>query len=130
MILGWHETVAGNSRAEHVEAQWGKRDYQNDRNKWKQNGHDSFLVELGKYGLGAADLAANLNWFSKVRITGEGNMELIKGHSKTGDRILLRFEMDTLVLLPYLSASSRQIKRISPHQSSNRTGCCPTSQQR
>ncbi len=97
--LGWHETVAGNSRAEHVEAQWGKRDYQNDRNKWKQNGHDSFLVELGKYGLGAADLAANLNWFSKVQISDEGNMELVKGHSKAGNAVLLRFEMDTLVLL-------------------------------
>ncbi len=97
--LGWHETVAGNSRAEHVDAQWGKRDYQNDRNKWKQNGHDSFLVELGKYGLNASDLAANLNWFSKVQISELGDMTLAEGHSKAGDSVLLRFEMDTLVLL-------------------------------
>ena len=83
--LGWHETVAGNSRAEHVEAQWGKRDYQNDRNKWKQNGHDSFLVELGKYGLNAADMGANLNLFSKVEISEEGDMTLAEGHSKPGN---------------------------------------------
>ncbi len=97
--LGWHETVAGNSRAEHIEAQWGRRDYQSDRNTWKQNGHDSFLVELGKYGLGAADLAANLNWFSKIQINDEGSMALVNGHSNAGNSVLLRFEMDTLVLL-------------------------------
>ena len=28
--------------------------------------HDSFLVEAAKYGLGRRDLAANVNWFSKV----------------------------------------------------------------
>lgn len=97
--LGWHETVAGNSRAEHVDATWGERDYQSDRNEWKQNGHDAFLVELGKYGLGASDLAANLNWFSKVQISETGGMELVMGHSKPGNSVLLRFEMDTLVLL-------------------------------
>lgn len=97
--LGWHDTVAGNSRAEHIEARWGKRDYQNDRNKWKQNGHDSFLVELGKYGLGAADLAANLNLFSKVEISSEGHMSLAKDYSQPGNAVVLRFEMDTLVLL-------------------------------
>ncbi len=97
--LGWHETIAGNSRAEHIEAQWGKRDYQKDRNKWKQNGHDSFLVELGKYGLNAADMAANLNWFSKIQISEEGTMQLVNDHSKAGNSVLLRFEMDTLVLL-------------------------------
>ena len=97
--LGWHETVAGNSRAEHIDALWGKRDYQNDRNKWKQNGHDSFLVELGKYGLGQADLAANVNWFSKVEVSEEGDMALAKGHSQAGNAVILRFEMDTLVLL-------------------------------
>ena len=97
--LGWHDTVAGNSRAEHIEAQWGKRDYQADRNAWKQNGHDSFLVELGKYGLNAADLAANVNLFSKIEISNEGDMALAENHSKPGNSVLLRFEMDTLVLL-------------------------------
>lgn len=97
--VGWHETVSGNSHASHVEEKWGKRDYQQDHNNWKQNGHDAFLVELAKYGLGEADLAANLNWFSKVTVSNEGAMQLDANHSKAGSQVTLRFEMDTLVLL-------------------------------
>lgn len=97
--LGWHETVCGNSHAEHVSKQWGKRDYQNDRNAWHQNGHDAFLVELAKYGLGAADLAANMNWFSKVVVDEQGRMQLARPHSLAGSRVTLRFEMDTLIVL-------------------------------
>jgi len=97
--LGWHETVSGNSHAEHVAAMWGKRDYQNDHNRWMQNGHDAFLVELAKYGLGAADLAANLNWFSKVFVSEEGRMQLDASKNRVGSHVTLRLEMDVLVLL-------------------------------
>lgn len=97
--LGWHETVSGNSHASHIEQQWGKRDYQSDRNDWQQNGHDAFLVELAKYGLTSADMAANLNCFSKVVVDSKGNMSLAEGHSKAGSQLTLRFEMDTLVVL-------------------------------
>jgi urea carboxylase-associated protein 2 len=97
--LGWHETVSGNSQASHVEAQWGARDYQHDQNDWKQNGHDAFLVELTKYGLGVSDLAANINWFSKVAVNNVGAMQLSADHSSAGSQVTLRFEMDTLVLL-------------------------------
>jgi urea carboxylase-associated protein 2 len=97
--LGWHETVTGNANAAHVAARWGARDYQNDRNDWKQNGHDAFLVELAKYGLSAADMAMNINWFSKVTVSDQGALELVSGHSKAGDQVTLRFEMDTLVLM-------------------------------
>tara|TARA_R110002167_G_scaffold184986_5_gene385539 strand:- start:1288 stop:2007 length:720 start_codon:yes stop_codon:yes gene_type:complete len=97
--LGWHETVCGNSHADQVAQRWGSRNYQNDRNAWHQNGHDAFLVELAKYGLGRADLAANLNLFSKVVADADGNLQLDEDHSQPGSRISLRFEMDTLVLL-------------------------------
>jgi len=97
--LGWHETVSGNSQAAHIEARWGERNYQNDSNDWKQNGHDSFLVELTKYGLGKADMAANINWFSKVHVSEKGEMSLDADHSAAGSQVTLRFEMDTLVLL-------------------------------
>ena len=97
--LGWHETVSGNSQAAHITERWGKRDYQNDSNDWLQNGHDSFLVELAKYGLGKADMAANINWFSKVQITDSGEMNLVADHSTAGSQVTLRFEMDALVLL-------------------------------
>lgn len=97
--LGWHETVCGNSHAEQVAERWGRRDYQQDRNRWHQNGYDAFLVELTKYGLGRADMAANVNWFSKVAADAEGNMTLAPDHSAAGSTVSLRFEMDTLVLL-------------------------------
>jgi len=97
--LGWHETVSGNSHASHIETKWGARDYQSDRNAWKQNGYDAFLVELAKYGLGAADLAANVNWFSKVQVNETGNMSLVQAHSQAGQSLTLRFDMDTLVLM-------------------------------
>ena len=97
--LGWHESVCGNSNAAQVAERWGARDYQNARNEWHQNGYDAFLVELAKYGLGRADMAANLNLFSKVATDDEGRMQLIGGHSKAGSQVTLRFEMDTLVLL-------------------------------
>ncbi len=97
--LGWHETVCGNSRAAQVAERWSKRDYQNDRNDWHQNGHDAFLVELAKYGLSREDLAANLNWFSKVSVDEQGDMVLDASHSPAGSQLTLRIEMDTLVVL-------------------------------
>lgn len=95
--FGWHETICGNSHASHV-AKWGQRDYQNQRNEWLQNGFDSFLVELAKYQLTERDMAANLNLFSKVVADKDGNLSLGEG-SKAGDKVTLRFEMDTLVVL-------------------------------
>lgn len=96
--FGWHDSVCGNSHASHIEAQWGSRDYQTDRNDWLQNGNDAFLVELAKYQLKRQDLAANLNLFSEVSADEEGRLSLTR-QSKAGDTITLRFEMDTLVVL-------------------------------
>lgn len=97
--VGWHETVCGNSHAEQVSARWGGRDYQQQRNEWHQNGNDAFLVELAKYGLGRADLAANINWFSKVATDANGELHLVQGQSASGGSVTLRFEIDTLVIL-------------------------------
>lgn len=96
--FGWHETMCGTSHASHVEAAWGKRDYQQDHNKWMQNGFDSFLVELAKYNLNKQDLCSNVNWFSEVSADSEGKLSLTR-QSQAGDEVILRFEMDTLVVL-------------------------------
>ncbi len=95
----WHDTVCGNSTAEIIEARWGKRDYQTDRNQWLQNGYDAFLVELAKYGLGRADMASNINWFSKVVADDNGNISLATKNRAAGNSVTLRFEMDTLVIM-------------------------------
>jgi len=97
--IGWHDTVCGNSTKAGVARKWGGVDYQTARNDWTQNGHDSFLVEGAKYGLGRRDLAANVNWFSKVAVAEDGSMSFDPTNSKAGAHVTLRFEMDTLVLL-------------------------------
>lgn len=96
--VGWHDTVCGNSTRAMVEARWGRNRYQEHRNDWTLNGRDSFLVEAAKYGLGRRDLAANVNWFSKVAVAEDGTMVFDPGASRPGGHVDLRFEMETLVL--------------------------------
>lgn len=96
---GWHETVAGTNTAASIAKRWGKRDYQCDSNDWHQNGYDSFLVELAKYGLGPKDLAANINFFSKTFVGNDGQLQFEHVHGEAGAYVDLRFEMDTLVVL-------------------------------
>lgn len=97
--VGWHETVCGNTTAQMVKDKWGEKSYQDYHNDWNQNGYNSFLVELAKYGLGKKDMAANLNLFSAVSADEQGVLNYVEGNSKAGDSIELRFEMDTLVML-------------------------------
>jgi uncharacterized protein len=94
----WHDTVCGNSTKAQVAEKWGRKSYQEYRNDWTQNGHDSFLVEAAKYGMGRRDLAANVNWFSKVRTEDDGALVFDETHARAGTHVDLRFEMDTLVL--------------------------------
>jgi urea carboxylase-associated protein 2 len=96
---GQHDTVCGTSNAAMVARRWGERDFQTQRNQWLQNGRDAFLVELGKYGLGERDLAANVNWFSSVGVDDEGNLFLRSSAAGEAAMVTLRFEIDTLVVL-------------------------------
>jgi urea carboxylase-associated protein 2 len=96
--FGWHDTVTGNTTKAIVARKWGEKNYQTARNDWQQNGHDSFLVEGAKYGLKRRDLAANVNWFSKVTVVSDGAMSLDTSVGKAGAQVELRFEIDTLVL--------------------------------
>nr|WP_247739709.1 urea amidolyase associated protein UAAP1 [Endozoicomonas sp. G2_2] len=98
--LGWHDAVGGNLHERHlIEKGWQPVSFQAALNDRTQTGHDSFLIELAKYGLGKRDLAANLNLFSKIAADDEGNLSFVPGHCKAGDSVTLRFEMDTLVAL-------------------------------
>jgi uncharacterized protein len=96
--VGWHDTVGGVLSKEKLREKWPERTYQQARNEWTQSGLDSFLVELAKYGLGRKDLAANLNLFSKLAVDEAGDLSFVESNSKAGDRVTLRFEMDTLVI--------------------------------
>jgi urea carboxylase-associated protein 2 len=112
--FGWHDTVCGNTTKASVARKWGVTSYQSHRNDWQQNGHDSFLVEAAKYGLGRRDLAANVNWFSKVVVADDGSLSLDEGAARPGAFVELRFEMDTLVLLhtcPHPLSAARRYPR-------------------
>ena len=97
--FGWHESVCGNSTKALVEKKWGKTSYQTHRNDWQQNGLDSFLVELAKYGMKRRDLSANTNFFSKVTVGDDGTLTFDPSAAKPGTSVELRFELDTLVLM-------------------------------
>lgn len=96
--FGWHETVCGTLNAQQTAARFGVSDYQEARNLRHQNGYDSFLTELAKYGLGHRDMAACLNLFAQVRADDNGTLKLEK-QGAPGASVRLRFAMDTLVIL-------------------------------
>jgi len=97
--VGWHDPIGGSSSRALVESKYGPSSYQKDRNEYHKNGHDSFLVELGKWGLGPRDLVANVNFFSRVDVADDGTMSFAPGNSNAGDFIDLRAEMNVLAIL-------------------------------
>ena len=97
--VGWHDPLGGCSNAAMVNAQYGKGRYQELRNEYYRNGRDSFLVELGKWGLGPRDLVPNLNLFSRVDVAADGAMTLHPGNSPAGSYVELRAEMNVLAIL-------------------------------
>jgi hypothetical protein len=97
--LGWHDPLSGCSNAAAVEKKYGKADYRECRNSWHQNAFDGLLIEMAKYGLGARDLQAIVNFFSKVTVAADGSMHYHAGHSIPGSYVELRAEMNVLVVL-------------------------------
>lgn len=97
--LGWHDALSGCGDAAAVRAKYGEARYQECRNGFYKNAHDSFLIELEKYGLGPRDLSPNLNFFSKVAVGSDGAMVYQVGHSQPGGFVELRAEMNVLLIL-------------------------------
>jgi urea carboxylase-associated protein 1 len=60
---------------------------------------ENFLAEASKYGMGARDIVANLNWFMNVPIEADGTLGIVDGISAPGKRVAFRAEMDILVLI-------------------------------
>lgn len=97
--VGWHDPIGGVANAAQVEKKFGARRYQENRNAMYRNAYDGFLIELGKWGLGRRDVVANINFFSKVSVDDRGGLQFHPRHSKAGDYVDLRFEMNVLVVL-------------------------------
>jgi hypothetical protein len=108
---GWHDTICGTTTSAMIAAQYGEHSYQDHHNEYYRNGRDSFLVQLGRYGLGKRDLTANVNFFSKVTVDQAGAMRLVGENSRPGDYVDLRAEMNVLCVLnscPHPLTSARE----------------------
>jgi urea carboxylase-associated protein 2 len=97
--VGWHDPIGGCSNAALVKAKYGEARYQECRNEYFRNGHDSFLVELGKWGLGPRDLTSNVNFFSRLDTAADGAFSFHEGNSAAGAYVDLRAEMNVLTIL-------------------------------
>jgi len=97
--VGWHDTICGITDSAMIEAKYGKTAFQTHRNAMYRNGKDGLLIELAKYGLGKRDLVANVNFFSKVIPDEAGNLSFVTGHSKAGNYVDVRFDMNVLLVL-------------------------------
>lgn len=97
--VGWHDPIGGCSNAAQVKSKYGEARYQEHRNEYFRNGHDSFVVELGKWGLGPRDLTSNVNFFSRVDTAADGAISFHTGNSAPSSYIDLRAEMNVLTIL-------------------------------
>jgi urea carboxylase-associated protein 2 len=93
--LGWHDTITGHGRGTGEISS----SYQKLRNDFHRNTRDNFLIELGKYDLGKRDVVANVNFFVKVATELDGRLSWVAQHSRPGAHVVLRAELNTLVVL-------------------------------
>lgn len=96
---GWHDLIGGHTTVAMVRDRFGERRFQEHQNSFYRNTRDNFLAELENWGLGLRDLSANVNFFSKVQVAADGAMTFVPGNAKAGDYVVLRAEMNVLVVL-------------------------------
>jgi urea carboxylase-associated protein 2 len=96
---GWHDTITGHATPAIVADRWGGVPYQQAHNEWRRSAREGLVVELAKLGLGARDLVANVNFFTKVAVGPDGELGFVADHSHSGASVTLRFELDSLVVL-------------------------------
>jgi urea carboxylase-associated protein 2 len=97
--VGWHDPLGGWSNAAMLRGRYGESRYQECRNDYHKDGRTSFLVEMGKWGLGPRDLTACVNFFSRVDVADGGFMTFAPANSRPGAFVELRAEMNVLIIL-------------------------------
>jgi urea carboxylase-associated protein 1 len=60
---------------------------------------ENFLIEGALWKLGKRDLVSNINWYMNVPVEADGTLGIVDGQSAPGLRVVLRADMDTLVLI-------------------------------
>ncbi|NIK71581.1 urea amidolyase associated protein UAAP1 [Paenibacillus sp. BK720] len=97
--LGWHDTISGYTTRALTDRKYGKTTYQELRNEWLRSGQENFAVELTRSGLGLRDMSPVVNLFSKVYVDDDGQMHYELGHCEAGASVVLRTEMDVLLVV-------------------------------
>jgi len=63
------------------------------------NARDRFVLGVAKFGLGRKDIHPCLNWFKGARVEDDGTMTPQIGPFSPGREVILRAEMDVIVVL-------------------------------
>jgi len=85
-----HDTIGGCCSAEMNEIRYGKRTHSCRAN---------FLHELSKFGMGEADIVANVNFFMSVPIGRGGHMAISDSPSKAGDTVEVEALTDVIAVI-------------------------------
>ena len=91
--VGVHDTLGGACSKESNTLRYGQH------TRAQHGCMENFLIEGSRHGLGARDLASNINWFMNVPVDPDGALGIVDGLSAPGKRVALRAEVDTLVLV-------------------------------
>ncbi|MCR2806944.1 urea amidolyase associated protein UAAP1 [Paenibacillus soyae] len=97
--LGWHDPLSGYTTREGTDEKYGITRYQEHRNEWLRSGEENLTVELVRCGLRPRDLGPVVNLFSKVSCDATGALRYDEHHGKAGAAVVLRTEMDVLLVL-------------------------------
>ena len=88
---GGHDTVFGCCSFELDDVRYGQR---NPR-ACQQN----FESELARHGLDTSAVVPNINFFMRVPVEADGSAGITDGWSRPGDHVILRADMDVLVVI-------------------------------
>jgi hypothetical protein len=91
--VGRHDTIGGACSKESNTLRYGHH------TKHQHACVENFLAEGAKWGLGKRDLVPNVNWYMNVPVEEDGTLGIVDGVSAPGLSVMLRAEMDTLVLV-------------------------------
>jgi uncharacterized protein len=96
---GCHDLICGCSNAASNLAKYGEGAYNKYGESDYNNSRTNFLKALAKLGLTRKDLMPNVNLFSRVNVSPEGNLSYDRTGEQPGSYIDLRAEMNVLVVI-------------------------------
>lgn len=96
---GCHDLICGSSHRSSNLAKYGESDYNKYGDSDYNDSRTNFLKALSKRGLTRKDLMPNVNLFSRVSVSPDGNLDYNLACEKAGSFVDLRAEMNVLVIL-------------------------------